>query len=61
LHGAEHAIAASIKRDESGSLDIAADVAIGVDPEYEKAPVDAADALVDRRKPMRDVARDGCG
>jgi hypothetical protein len=60
-HGANHMIASAIERDAAGSLDIAPNVAIGVDPEHEHAPVDAVDALVDRRQSTRDVAFERCG
>src|SRR6201999_4543685 len=54
-NGADDIVAAAIERHRA-AIDVAIDVAIGFDPEYEHAPVHAADALIDGRQPPGNVA-----
>jgi len=54
-------VTAAVQRDRAGPLDIAVDVAIGVDPETQHAPMHATDFFVDGGEAPRDLAFDSGG
>jgi len=56
--GANDAVVTAIQRNTPGAVDIAVDIAIGVDPEAQHAPMHATDLFVDGGKALRDIALD---
>ena len=57
-HRAVDAIAATVQRNAAGALDVAIDVAIGVDPPEQHPPMHAADAFIDGGETPRDILVD---